>query len=131
MDEILLHAIDALYVESTNGAQGARAAFDELEEHVPGTRGRKFYGTYDPATNVYRACVALRPEDEAVDLPRWVIPGGKYARRKLENWTERIPEIGQTFMAMADEAGLRYDPGRPSIEFYRSHNEVILLLPLK
>jgi hypothetical protein len=123
MNEIMQEDIVAMYVESTNGADGARDAFDELEKHLPGTKGRKFYGTYDPATNAYRACVALKAEDQAIDLPRWVIPG--------ENWTERIPEIGQNFVEMSDEAGERYDPGRPSIEFYRSHDEVILLLPVK
>ena len=131
MGEILQDDIRVLFVESANGAEGARAAFDELEKHVPATQGRQFYGTYDPATNVYRASVALKPEDKAVDLPQWVIPGGMYSRRTLQNWTERIAEIGRTFMAMAEEVGERYDSSRPSIEFYRSHYEVILLLPVK
>jgi len=102
MDEIMQDEIDALYVESTNGAERARAAFEELEKHLPGTQRRKFYGTYDPATKAYRACVALKPEDGAMGLPHGVIPGGKYLRRKLDNWAERIPEIGHTFIAMAD-----------------------------
>jgi hypothetical protein len=130
MHEVMQEDIGVMYVESTNGAEGAREAFDNLEKHLRGAKGRKFYGTYDPATNVYRACVAFQPGDETVELQRWAIPGGKYSRRKLDNWTERIPEIGQTFMEMSDEAGQRYDASRPSIEFYRSHDEVILLLPL-
>jgi hypothetical protein len=110
---------------------GREGLFDELEKHLPGTEGRKFCGTYGPATNTYRVCVALKAEDQAIDLPRRVIPGGKYSRRKLDNWTEHMPEIGQNFVQMSGESGERYDPGRPSIVFYRSHDEAILLLPVK
>jgi hypothetical protein len=131
MDEILQDDISVMYVESANGAEGAQAVFDELERHLAGTQGRRFYGTYDPATNVYRACVALKPEDDAVELRRWVIPGGKYSRRRLDNWAKHLADIGKTFMAMSDEAGEHYDANRSSIEFYRSHDHVILLLPVK
>jgi hypothetical protein len=61
MDEVMQGDVSVMYVESTSGAQGARAAFDELEGHLPGMKGRKFYGIFDPAANAYRACVAMRP----------------------------------------------------------------------
>ncbi len=93
-------------------------------------RGRKFYGTYQGGE--YRASVALLPRDDArqLGLQTWVIPGGLYVREKMTDWASRLPEIGNTFMAMADREKSRVDTTRPSIEFYRSQRELILFLPV-
>jgi hypothetical protein len=61
-----------------------------------------------------------------MDLQTWTIPGGVYARRKLERWLERLPEIGEIFSALAAE--YPRDPTRPNIEFYRSQKELLLFL---
>ncbi len=49
---------------------------------------------------------------------------------KMTDWASRLPEIGNTFMAMADREKSRVDTTRPSIEFYRSQRELILFLPV-
>lgn len=59
-----------------------------------------------------------------------VIPGGLYLREKMKNWMSRIDEIGKTFVAMAEREKPRVDRSRPSVEFYRSQDELILLLPI-
>ena len=59
-----------------------------------------------------------------------VIPGGLYLREKMKNWTSRTDEIGKMFMAMGERERQRVDSSRPSIEFYRSQDELILLLPI-
>lgn len=132
MDEVTLDDIDVMYVESPNGPEGAKAAFDELEAHLPDMRGRKFYGTFQPPDGPYRACVAMQAEDDpkALGLAKWTMPGGRYARRTLDDWAEHIPQIGEIFGAMSREYGERYDPNRPSIEFHRTEKEVVLLLPI-
>lgn len=61
-------------------------------------------------------------------LDVWVIPGGRYVRAKMKDWSRRIPEIGKTFMALAEQYPA--DPSRPSIEYYRSQEELILHLPV-
>ena len=41
-----------------------RRAWAELEATVGSLRGRKFFGTFDPATGAYRACTQLRDDDD-------------------------------------------------------------------
>jgi hypothetical protein len=123
---VTLDDVKVMYVASANGPQGAGEAFDSLEARLPSLKGRKFYGTL--LHGEYRASVAIEAQDApaAMGLETWVIPGGAYARRKLEGWSERLPEIGETFRAMAAE--FPPDPARPNIEFYRSQKELLLFM---
>lgn len=93
-------------------------------------KGRKFYGAYFHKDGVYRACVAIIDEEEPrrLGLPAWNVPGGKFARDKIWNYASRVEKIGETFESMAQR--YKADPNRWSIEFYRSQEEVILLLPI-
>jgi len=129
--QVMLPAMQVMYVESSTGLAGASEAFDRLEARFPSLKGRKFYGTFEPPGGPYRACTAIEPGDDApaLGLEMWVIPGGTYTRRKLLNWQTRIPEIGETFESMAKEG--ERDSSRPSIEFYMSEKELVLFLPVK
>ena len=97
---------------------------------LPSLRRRKFYGTYHSDQEVYRACTAItdEKEPEKLGLSTWTIPGGKFVKEKVLDYANRVEIIGETFESMAQEYDL--DPNRPSIEFYRSQREVILLLPI-
>lgn len=130
-EPVTLPEVQVMYVESATGLAGVAEAFDRLEAHFPSLKSRKFYGTFQPPSGLYRACTAIGPGDDptALGLKTWAIPGGKYARRKLLDWQARLPEIGTTFQSMAKEG--EPDSSRPRIEFYRSDKEVILFLPLK
>jgi hypothetical protein len=105
-------------------------AFQRLEE-VIGTRGRKFYGAFYPRTKEYRACVVTKEGDDAaaLGLETGTLPGGRYLRTRLRgDPPELYSRIGPTFerllrVAVADES-------RPSLEFYRRHDEIDLLLPV-
>ncbi|HEV2055884.1 MAG TPA: GyrI-like domain-containing protein [Methylomirabilota bacterium] len=123
---VTLDDIKVMFVVSPSGPQGAGEAFGRLEARLPGLKGRKFYGTL--LNGEYRACVALEPQDSpaAMGLETWTIPGGAYARRKLERWSERLPEIGQIFGALTAEYAR--DPARPNVEFYRSQKELLLFM---
>ena len=129
--QVALPEVHVMYVESATGLAGAAAAFDRLEARFASLKGRKFYGTFQPPAGPYRACTAIKPGDDAtpLGLPTWVIPGGKFSRRKLMNWQARLPEIGKTFQSMSQED--ERDSSRPSIEFYRSEKELVLFLPMK
>lgn len=113
------------YVAAEGGPPGAPAAFADLERRIGSLRGRKFFGTF--LDGEYRACVAIRDSDapELLGLPRWTIPGGRYARRA---WKGEWDCIGSTFDEMAKEHAP--DPARPTIEYYRRENEVVLFLPV-
>jgi len=122
-------------VKSENGAAGAKKTFDLLESRMDGLRGRKMYGVFYPQKNEYFACVMLDdqfPND--MGFERSTIPGGKYARKKIENWSSKIHEIAPTFKQLEKDIidnELEIDPDRPSIEFYRSFRELICMLPVK
>jgi len=118
--------VPVLFVRAEGGPAGSAAAFEDLEGRLPTLRGRKFLATCRGGE--YRACVKTREEDdpEAMGLETGVIPGGLYARRRLEGGPENI---AATFDAMAEEHP--QDTSRPCIELYRRHDEVILFLPIR
>lgn len=123
--QVTLEDIKVMCVVAIGGLEGIKDAWDKLEAPLPSLKGRKFYGTY--LNGEYRACVALDDDDPAT-LGLDTIPGGTYVRRKIQNWSERTSEIGETFAAMAAEYPI--DPTRPEIEFYRSQKELILYMPI-
>jgi hypothetical protein len=131
--ETTLNDIPMMYIAAEGGPAGARDAFNKLEGKLPSLKGRKFYGTFQPETGEYRACVAIESGDDPnrMGLATGVIPGGLYFREKLKNWMSRIDEIGKTFLAIAERERHRVDKNRPSVEFYRSQDELILLLPIQ
>ena len=131
--EVTLEDVPVMYLRSEGGVTGAKETFGILERKLTSLRGRKFYGTYDPGTGEYRACVAVQSGDDPsrLGLQTWSIPGGLYLREKMSDWTTRVQDIGKTFARMAEQSGNRVDESRPSVEFYRSESELILLLPVR
>jgi len=107
--------------------QATWARFEELV----GMRGRKFYGAYYPSTKEYRVCSELREGDdaEALGVESGELPGGRYLRARLRGEPPAVYErIGPVFTALIERE--TPDESRPSIEFYRRHDEIELLLPV-
>jgi hypothetical protein len=131
--EISLEPISVMFVESPSGPEGSGEAFSKLEAGFHSLKGRKFYATFQYPDGPYRACVAIEKGDNpaAPGFEVGVIPGGSYARGKLENWSERPWEIPDAFAKLSEAYRGRVDPSRPSIEFYKSQKELILLLPIR
>jgi len=115
--------------------KGPAEAFRLLESKLPGLRGRRFYGAIhvlEGRPEEYYACVERDPGDDptAMAVEEGVLPGGLYVRRKLTGWKAivdagQLPSIGRE---MAQLYSL--DPTRPELEFYRSMEELHLLLPV-
>lgn len=122
-------------VKSDSGSAGAEKAFDRLESRMPSLKGRKMYGVIYPKTDEYFACVKLdadHPDD--MGFERDTIPGGKYAKKKIKDWASKIQKIGSEFQALERaciENGYKIDQVRPSIEFYRSFTELIIMIPVE
>jgi len=106
----------------------ASVAFDKLEANLTTLKGRHFFGAI--VEGEYRACVALRPEDDPDNLPHptWTIPGGKYVRQKLPDWEHHRELIGPSFGRMRERRD--FDPSRPCVEHYRSQRELLLMAPI-
>ncbi len=108
----------------------SEGAFAELEA-VVGLKGRRFYGVFDEDAGKYRACVQRREQDDpaSLGLRTGTIEGGLYAYDRLRgDYEALIALIAPTFDAMAARHSV--DSSRPSIEFYRRHDEFVLYLPI-
>ena len=116
-------------VRVPDGIEHIRRAWHELEA-VVALRGRHFYGAYDPVAGDYRACVEVREGDElVVGLESGTLPGGCYLRARLRSDPPGVYErIKPTFDDLMQRA--KPDESRPSLEHYRRHDEIDLLLPI-
>jgi hypothetical protein len=113
--------------------EAAQPAFKRLEEALPSMQGRRFYGSFDPTKMRYTAYVEREEDDDtrALGLEEGELPGGAYLRARLRaDPPELYGQIGPTFDALASEAGDAADSSRPWLEFYRSQNEVDVLVPV-
>jgi hypothetical protein len=102
----------------------------EVEQAV-GLRGRKYFGAFDLDGSEYRVCVQIHDGDEpdAFGLEVGELPGGRYARVRLEGEPPGVYDlIGPTFEQLAGRADR--DISRPGIEFYRRETVIDLLLPI-
>jgi hypothetical protein len=127
--------ITVAQVKSTNSITGSKEAFDRLESRMPSLRGRKMYGLYYPSTNEYYATVQLTDEfPDDMGFERGTIPSGLYAKGRIIDWSKHITEIKTGFEqleATSNEQGFEVDHERPSIEYYRSMRELIILFPIQ
>jgi hypothetical protein len=127
--EVERDEIAVQFVRVPDGLENIRRAWDELEAVVL-LRGRHFYGAFDPKANDYRACVEVREGDGlAPGLESGTLPGGRYLRARLRGEPPGVYErIGPTFGELTRQA--KPDETRPSLEHYRRHDEIDLLLPV-
>jgi hypothetical protein len=130
MDEVEREAIDVMFIRTPDDVAEFGPAFQRLEELV-GTRGRKYFGAFYPREKEYRACVQLQEADDpsALGVETGTLPGGRYLRERIRGEGPALYErIAPTFEELLAQANS--DETRPSIEFYRRHDEIDLLLPV-
>ena len=128
-DIVRLQPMDVMYVRECEGP--TPAAFADLAA-VVGLKGRRFYGLFDEAAGRYWACVQRKEQDDpaTLGLETRTIEGGLYATERLRgSYESLVPLIAPTFEAMA--ARHAADPCRPSVEYYRRHDEFVLYLPIR
>ena len=125
-----IEPVEVIFARGRKGApipEQAPAAFDALEAQLPTLKRKRFYGAV--IDGEYRACVAIDDDSQGLDLPRWVIPGGRYAMRKIPDWETVRDSIGLTVSELQSRPDL--DRSRPVIEFYRSQAELRILAPVR
>jgi hypothetical protein len=125
-------AVRVLFKRTTDEQEAITRAWAELEAVVGSLKGRKFFGTFDPATQAYCVCVQRQDDDDAgaLGLEDGTIPGGRYVRARLEG---EPPAVYGLIRPTFDRLGERpdVDPARPSIEYYRRRDVIDLLLPVR
>jgi len=82
-----------------------RSHFKPSKPSLPTLRRRRFFAAL--VGPEYRACVATEDGNADPMLSRWVIPGERYARRKIRDYHAQIPAIGTTFAEMAVRTSIR------------------------
>lgn len=125
---VVLADIPVLCVVANGGLDGVSEAWERLEASLSSLKGRRFYGTF--LEGEYRACVARRADEDpaALGLAEGTIPGGAYVSRRIRDWPQHVREIGETVLALAGAHDV--DPARPAIEYYRSHSELVVYVPV-
>ncbi len=130
-DQIVVREpVEVMLVRVSDELPEIQRAWAEFETAV-GLRGRKFYGAFDPATTTYSVCAVLRPGDDpaALGAERGTLPGGRYARIRLHG---EPPEVYEQIGPTAEQLALRSDadPTRPTLEYYRRHDLIDVLVPV-
>jgi hypothetical protein len=130
-DQIVVREpVEVMLVRVADELPEIQRAWAEFETAV-GLRGRKFYGAFDPATTTYSVCAVLRPGDDPAALGAEVgtLPGGRYARIRLHG---EPPEVYEQIGPTAEQLALRSDadPTRPTLEYYRRHDVIDVLVPV-
>jgi hypothetical protein len=129
---VMVRDTPVMYVAGETGkpiAEQAPKAFKQLEAKLFSLKGKKFYGAV--LGDEYRACVAIDPNDDPLSLPHptWTLPGGKYVRRRIPNWEQHLDLIGPTCETLRRRSD--FDPSRPTIEYYRSQKELLVMVPVQ
>lgn len=125
-------AVELIVCRANEFPAGIRDAWERLESKLASLKSRKFYGLtyFENGHLVYFA--GLQPVDEeeikALGFPTLTLKAGKYARVKLMDWNNHADEIGPIFDELMEE--YKKDPHGPTVEFYRSHSELHLMIPL-
>jgi hypothetical protein len=126
--------LEVAYLETGDNVADIQATWPRLEALVGTLRGRHFYGSFDPVAGVYRACVVVRspgdlPTEAQLSLSTGVLPGGDYLRLRLRGEPPEVYELlGSAFDHLASIESP--DHSRSSLEYYRRHDEIDVLLPV-
>lgn len=137
MTEIVnLPAVPVMGVKAVGGASGVSQAMDIVEKKLGyKLTGRKCYGlsTQGKSGLDYFACVGILKGDAptVLGLEASEIPAGKYVKDRIRPWDFRkdVPLLIAKFEQMAKE--YKADNKRPSVEFYRREDDLILYFPIK
>ncbi len=119
------------YVEVADDIGQIQRAWPTLEDAVGSLRGRHFVAAFDPLHGWYRACVVAQDDVTEAErsLPQTVIPGGRFIRIRLRGEPPGVyDEIGPAYELL--ESSAERDDSRPSLEHYRSRDEIDVLMPV-
>jgi len=122
--------VEVMLVRVADEISEIRRAWAAFETAV-GLRGRKFYGAFDPVAGTYSVCAVLRPGDDpaAFGAERGTLPGGRYACVRLHGEPPAVYEqIGPTAERLAQRPDA--DSSRPTLEYYRRHDVIAVLVPV-
>ena len=119
-----------MFVAARDESDEIAPAWDRLESVLGSLQGRRFFGVFDDS-GIYRCCVQTRVGDHAASLglESGMIPGGPYLCATI-----RGPQPATYALLTPTHEALRRrrerDTTRPSIEYYRRHDQIDVLMPV-
>jgi hypothetical protein len=127
---VVREPVEVMLVRVADELPEIQRGWAEFEAAV-GLRGRKFFGAFDPATGTYSVCAVLRAGDDpaAFGAERGTLPGGRYACVRLHGEPPEVyDQIGPTAQRLAQRRDA--DRTRPTLEYYRRHDVIDVLVPV-
>lgn len=126
--------IKVLAIQVKTFPQGIQEAFDKLNDLVGGDQWRRnvfgiSHGSKDGGV-VYYAAISQNfdGEGEELNCVELVVPAGTYAVKRINNWREQLPSIGNAFCELMQEPD--FDHVTPCIEWYQNPDQMLCMVKL-
>jgi hypothetical protein len=125
--------IKTICVTAISFPDGVQAAFKKLQDIIPGSAGRRYFGISRPevAGIMYKAAAEQLEDHEAekLGLESFLIPKGSYIGVEIPDFMNHIPEIGKTFRQLLSTPNI--DPNGFCLEMYIGENDVRCMVKLE
>lgn len=120
-----------MFVAARDGSDEIGPAWDHLGHVLGSLRGRRFLGVFDDS-DIYRCCMQIRVGDDPdqLGLQSGVVPGGEYLSATVRGAQPGAYALLTPTFEQLRRLGDR-DDTRPSIEYYRRHDRIDLLMPVR
>jgi hypothetical protein len=133
METIMIdNDINVLYVTAKSFPDGIMDAFHRLNELVPPSVDRRYFGISRPKDGqiIYRAAVEISDPDEAGnrDGNTLVLKKGKYISETIKDFMDDLPAIGSTFKKLLSCPGI--DADGYCVEWYVNNKDVKCMVRL-
>lgn len=126
---------NVLCVKADKFPEGIKDAFDKLYSGITNPDKRTFYGISYMGENgeiIYKAAAneLSEKESEETGLERFTIEIGDYISKRIEDFMNNIPKIGETFNELFKDERIDKDKGY-CLEEYVNDKDVICMIKLK
>lgn len=126
---------NVLCVKADKFPEGIKDAFDKLYSGITNPDKRTFYGISYMGENgeiIYKAAAneLSEKESEETGLERFTIEKGDYISKRVEDFMNNIPKIGETFNELFKDERIDKDKGY-CLEEYVNDKDVICMIKLK
>lgn len=123
--------VSLVYEISYDFAQDIPASFLRLAERLKNNgQERECYGIVlkEKGEMQYRATYTelYSGEGSALGIPTMVIPKGRYESIQMEDWSQKLMQIGPTFDQILKSG--KVDIESPCIEYYKTKRELICMV---
>ena len=128
---VTLHSEPLRAMTTNNTIDDIQKVWPIFEEQLGSLKGRKMYGLqYGPlGSGTYQCAATLIQGEDQTSSEIIQSPSGLFARIRLKG-PSRHEQIGEAFSTIIESYEEECDFTRPTIEFYKDHQTVDVLVPV-